>query len=379
MASWDISSEAERLAGGELRFLEDLQVDFGQRRSRLVLALYLRGLRTCERPRTFSRIAVSLFGQTPRARALVERFNYQLNDRRERTGESWGSKLMHALAHRAAQRIRPRAFLLVAMYAPRLGSGSVRPRDISRRSAQTVALLLAAGDGPSGDLEAFPISWRLSFDDWWSADRFGRARVPAMLRRHDHIAVPATSMLSNADVMTRDLPIVASGSFAELRLGWLAAGQSYVVDWKQPTPAAITAVDQQPVDPANTIYQEIERRRERPWRDVRTSRVPTRVGMVTRIDAFSKFGTAETDLAIDGGPVWCAHLRGVCDSDVPERIIDYAALRESVRPIYQHELRQLGLDDYRGTSFAGWHAHRALVSAAYLLQRERFWPEIKGY
>lgn len=380
MLSQDIARDAKRLAHEELRFLDELDVDLGQRRSKLVLALYLHGLRTCDERRTLARIAASVCGgDEVQARVLVERFNYQLNDRRARTGESWASRLMDAIARRVSQRLRPQALMLVAMYAPRLGSRLIRNRDISEGSAQMVAALLAVGRGPSNDLEAVPISWRLSFEGW-SPAQFERAHVPSTLHRNDHIAVPATTMLANIGIsIRRDLPIVASGPFAELRLGWLAAGQSYVVDWKKPTPAASTAIDQHPVPPADTIHEEIQYRLEHPWRDVRTSRVQTSIGLCTRIDVLSKFGRAETDLELDADRVWCAHLRGVPPAEMTDRIIDYAELRDAVRPIYQDELRRLGLDDYRGSSFAGWHAHRALVSAAHLLNRELEWPVHKGY
>jgi hypothetical protein len=360
----------------ELKFFDELGVELGQARSRDVLALYLKGLRLCSTRRTLTNIAAALYSDADEAGRLIDRFNYQLNDRQSRTGASWSSRMMKAMAKRAMDHLKSnerRAFVLVAMYAPALGAGHIRDADIAAGTAQMVAVLLAVGRGPTDEFEAFPIGWRLAFDGWVASD-FDRASVPKALRYADHVSVPAGSML--ADVSSwglPDLPVVASGPFAELRFLWLAAGWSYVVQWKKPHAGATAAVAQHPdAPPGATLSEEIEARRERYWREVRTQTERTARGPAVRTDLWSKWQTRETDIQLEGS-AWCAHLPHASDDQIISEILAYDALRDAAQPIYADRLRKLGLDDYRGHRFSGWHAHRTLVAAAYLLEREQAW------
>lgn len=366
----------------ELSLLDDLGVDFGQKRSREVLALYLRGLRICGKRRTLANVAAALRPDENAAAKLVDRFNYQLNDRHGRSGASWAPEMMKALGRRAIPCLRsdhPRVLVLVAMYAPRLGRGSISPSDLAHGTAQMVAVLLAVGRGPAAELEAFPIGWRLGLDGWTDED-FERAEVPSTMRYADHLSIPAGSML--ADVSSwglPDLPLVASGPFAELRFLWLSAGWSYVVEWKKPhataTSAAATSVlAQLDAPPGDTLEEEIAERRDRYWRDVRKTTERTARGIALRIDLMSKWRTRETAVQI-ADSAWCAHLPTVSNDQLLGQILAYDALREAVKPVYRQHLRQIGLDDYRGRKFTGWHAHRALVSAAHLLDREAAWAD----
>lgn len=366
----------------ELNFFNDLGVELGQSRSREVLALYLKGLRLCSTRRTLTNIAAALCSDTKDAARLVDRFNYQLNDRRGRTGASWSSEMMKAMAGRVMSHLASnerRAFVLVAMYAPQLGAGHIRKADIAGGTAQMAAVLLAVGRGPTAELEAFPIGWRLAFDGW-TPSAFDRAAVPKALRYADHVSVPAASMLAEVSGWgLPDLPIVASAPFAELRLHWLMAGWSYVVQWKKPHASATAAIAQSPGAPLGaTLDEEIQHRREDYWRDVHTQTERTSRGPAIRTDLWTKWQTRETDVQVDGS-AWCAHLPHASEDQVVSEILAYDALREAAKPVYGDKLRKLGLDDYRGPRFTGWQAHRTLVTAAHLLDREEAWRLRAGY
>lgn len=381
----------------ELAFLEELGVDLGQRRSRETLARYLQGLRVCNGRRSLANIAAAVAGDGAEATRLIEKFNYQLNDRQGRNGRGWWAPaMMRALGERALGRLkgdRPRGLLLVPVYAPHLGRSLIVQSDIERHTAQVVASLVGIGFGPSDELEALPIGWRLAFDgSGWDAAAFERSEVPLAIRREDHVGVPASAMLANVGAWEIPrLPILAGGTFAELRYGWLAAGRGYVVEWKAPLAAATAAAIQHPaavtLDPTTgesapegvprpaTLQEEIEQRGDH-WREKRERDSETTSSglIVRRTDLMTKERTVESAIEI-GENAWCAHLPDVPDDELVDRALALDALRKSTRPIYRRKLCELGLDDYRGRRFAGWHAHRALVSAAHLMNRERIWAE----
>jgi len=366
----------------ELAFLDDLDVDLGQRRSRDTLALYLKGLRVCEGRRSLANIAAAVCADPGAAIRLIERFNYQLNDRQGRNGRGgWAPAMMRALAERAVQRLSadgPRALLLDAAFAPHLGRSVLAQRDVDAGTAQVVVSVLVVGFGPTGELETQPIGWRLAFDgSYWDDMAFERSDVPHPVRHKDDVAIPAGSVLADLGTWSvPPLPIVASGLFAELRYLWHAAGWSYVVKWKQPRAGATAAAAQHADEPPiETLQQEIEQR-DHYWRDVR-EREPestNRALTVRRTDLMTKWRTVESKIEI-GANVWCAHLPGVPDDETVNQALEYYALRESAGAICRRTLHELGVDDYRGRRFSGWHAHRALVSAAHLINREEIWEQ----
>jgi len=374
----------------EANFLESLGLEFGQQRSRDVLALYLKGLRTSRHRRTLANVADAVCSDPAEASRLVERFNYQLNDRHDRTGISWAPELMKAVARRALAQLQPhslQAFQLVRMPAPRLGSGLIRSRDVVSGSAQMVASLLAVGRGPTGDTEGFPIGWKLALDGWTVED-FARAGMERTMHDTEQLSVSAASMLADVRMWgLPDLPIFASASFAELRFVWLSAGRSYVVQWQMPKAEATVAVPERPRSPALTfaeelaqldepesaLQDEIAQRSGTYWRDVRRPTTQrTRRGVALRTDLVSRWGTQETDVEI-GDSVWCAHLPPASHAAVVDRILDYDMLCQDASAVYTSALPTLGLNDYRGRRLTGWYAHRALVSAAHLLTREEAW------
>jgi SRSO17 transposase len=69
---------------------------------------------------------------------------------------------------------------------------------------------------------------------------------------------------------------------------------------------------------------------------------------------------------------WLANLPG---DEAPERLARLARLRWKIELDYKQLKGELGLDDYEGRSYLGWHHHTALVTAAHgFLTLERLYP-----
>jgi SRSO17 transposase len=72
---------------------------------------------------------------------------------------------------------------------------------------------------------------------------------------------------------------------------------------------------------------------------------------------------------------WLANLPG---NEEPERLARLARLRWKIELDYKQLKGELGLDDYEGRSYLGWHHHTALVTAAHgFLTLERLCPQAR--
>jgi len=69
---------------------------------------------------------------------------------------------------------------------------------------------------------------------------------------------------------------------------------------------------------------------------------------------------------------WLANLPR---DEEPERVARLARLRWKIELDYKQLKGELGLDQYEGRSYLGWHHHTALVTAAHgFLTLERLYP-----
>jgi SRSO17 transposase len=67
--------------------------------------------------------------------------------------------------------------------------------------------------------------------------------------------------------------------------------------------------------------------------------------------------------------------RNLPGEEEPERLARLARLRWKIELDYKQLKGELGLEDYEGRSYLGWHHHTALVTAAHgFLTLERLHP-----
>ena len=64
-------------------------------------------------------------------------------------------------------------------------------------------------------------------------------------------------------------------------------------------------------------------------------------------------------------------LSNLAASTIPEQLARLARLRWTIELDYRQLKGELGLDHYEGRSWAGWHHHTALVTAAHAFLTEQ--------
>jgi SRSO17 transposase len=296
-----------------------------------------------------------------------------------------------ALARRATP-IRPQAWVVQEVVFPKNGASSV---GVARQYASSagrvlncqlgLAVLLASQDA------ACALNWRLMLPYSWNDDprRRARTRLPDQERhrpRWQHIFESVDEMTSGWGL--RPAPVVldaCAGEAQQIMHGLTARGLPYVVKVPGHTPVLQTAAYRR-VLTADQLAARSVKRVILPGQGRSGSRAAVVQYSVAAVcesclttgaaQATTRCPHARTRRVLaqwaPGGQrlsaVWLTNLTTACPHELVNLITMSMRARTEVVPTLRNEF---GLQDFEGRSFAGWHHHVTLVSAAHTLSTLR--------
>jgi SRSO17 transposase len=290
-----------------------------------------------------------------------------------------------ALAEHLTRIAPPRAWVLRPMVIPKAGENSV---GVDRRFVPSAGQILnaqhAAGVWAAAPGLSYPVNWRLHLPEAWLEDpsRRDRAAIPADRDPETAEDCAAESYLEAVPGWTvPDRPVLADardGNPVRL-LTRLASGGTRVMlrigastpllpitaarPGARPAPARTAPVS---VATAQRIAETAALLRRPVRREDGTVRMAATVPV--RIPALR--GTGPLTLLAVGTPGggWPEELWLTTMNDVqPFELVRLAELVERVEADYAGTALRVGIRDFAGRSFAGWHRHTTLASAAHAI------------
>lgn len=294
-----------------------------------------------------------------------------------------------ALAHQATP-IRPRAWVFQDVVFPKDGTSSV---GVDRQHAPPAERVVNCQVGMTallaGEHGASAVNWRLMLPRSWDEDapRRARTRVPDQERHHPrwrHVLDMVDEMATGWGL--RRTPIVLCTSTRDARHvlhGLTARGLPYLVRVPGNTPVLRRRADGWVPTAGGLVSRWVEQQLTVPghehsggWSgivqysvtsvcDACLSRAPAPVS--TRCTHVrTRRVLAEW---VPGGrrpsAVWLTNLTAACLRDLISLAATGTRASEETVPALRNEF---GLQDFEGRSFAGWHHHVTLVSAAHTLR-----------
>ncbi|MEU9701206.1 transposase [Streptomyces sp. NPDC047981] len=368
------------------RFTDDLFGHLPRADQRRWAHTYLRGLLLCPGRKSPRRMAAALHEPRTAPDSLRQFVNQSPWD--------WAPARAR-LAHHAAGRSAPRAWVAEPVLLPKYGraSAGVHRRHVPHLG-RTVNCQAAMGLFlASGDATVLPVGWSLFIDREWAADPYRRARsrVPdgvAHLTPEDQI--PELAEWAAAHVPSPSLPLVASLRGAP-NAGALIArldrdGVRFVVEVRPGLPVLLAphrpdraGRGDPPAVRAQDALRLAGRRQVRQVRPGGAHGEPRPVATLTA-DVLVPSGAdaapgprahgayrllARQSTAPQPTRHWITNLTGAGPEEVLALTRLLPGAQETVRALGE----EFGLLDFEGRSFPGWHHHVTLVSAAYAFHR----------
>jgi hypothetical protein len=274
----------------------------------------------------------------------------------------------HALARYVIAHIEPQAWVLRPMVIPKAGNQSV---GVGRRFDPTLGLTLnaqqAVGVWAASEWTSTPVNWRLHLSRAWLADpgRRDRAAIPDEAEP-ETIGDCATEAFLELDGLA-SRPVVLDAremdTTATVRR-LVSAGVPFLVRISDVLPLSASLPGHGDV-PAYWLAGAIkDRRRPVTWVDAlgmrRSALAATATGvMLPDVGELSLFGAASV-----GGPwpdeLWLTNLTAP-----PMTLLRLAKLTLRVDEDFAGIADRVGIRDFSGRSFVGWHRHVTLASAAH--------------
>ncbi len=278
-----------------------------------------------------------------------------------------------ALAGHLAERRPPLAWVLRPLLIPRAGSHSVGVgRHFEARRGHTTTAQRAVGVWAADDESSYPVHWGLHLSAEWLADpdRRRRMSIPDGLRAESFGAAGVSALLEAAGwPESPDRPVVLDARYLDLagavrRLR--AARVPFLARVAAHTPVRVTRPGHgaDPVPAAAVLVAAQHRRRPVSWTGPDTV-TTTRLAAAARVrlDAAADLlllGTAEL-----GGPwpgeVWLTDLAAARPAD----LVRLTGLVDRVERDRADIAERVGIRDFAGRSYGGWHRHITLASAAH--------------
>jgi hypothetical protein len=299
--------------------------------------------------------------------ATEQRLHHFVND----STWDWAPVRM-ALAEFVTARSAPRAWVLAPMVIPKAGNQSV---GVSRRFdpvlGQTLNAQQAVGVWLAGDESSHPINWRLHLSTAWLADRDRRDRA-AIPAEAEPETIGDCAVAAYLEMAARpDLPLVldarAMGAVATVdRLR--AAGAPFLARI-DPTTRLTTEGATLPGHDADTVpaYWLMgaakELRRPVTWTEhAGAAAIRTALVAAVRVEGLLLLGVA------DLGTPWPAELwlTNLTTTSVAA-LLRLSRLTGQVDHDFTTIADQVGIRDFFGRSFGGWHRHVTLASAAHVV------------
>ncbi len=305
------------------------------------------------------------------------------------SNSTWDWKPMRAALSMFIERtIAPRARVVHSMPIPKLGEHSVGVAEgFDRRLGRSFRGQHAIGVWYASEETSAPASWRLFLPELWADDEARRFEVPDGISaetldecasavvlegaRHD-LARPLPVIL---DVCSNE-PVATVGRFSDCGvpvIARLAPGSGLLVH------APVLQGHQQRRLSIGQLLELVKGRRRRvPWVDpvgptaLRHSLVATVRVEPSRLPAPIPGGT-DTGLVVlaewsdlHGEPtgIWLTNMNGLS----PAALVRLTKLADRVNQDRASIGEEVGLRDFGGRSFNGWHRHITLASAAHALE-----------
>lgn len=333
--------------------------------------LYLRGLLGAEGRKSISNIAAC----APDRAAARQSLHHFI------ASSTWDwAPVRAALAGRAERELGPRAWVVRSMITYKTGTESV---GVGRRFVpelgQTVNSQEAYGVWAVGEDRSCPVNWRLLLTEEWR-DAL-RARSPRLAESSltatplDCAAGAVEELLGWGTAPVRPVVLALPGAAAgALARRFAAAGAPFVA--AVPGSTRARAADPAPAGGGGrelTAHQLLLRahfsRRPVTWSDPVTSRTYTTLVAAVRVELGPDtppvllFGEW-TDPRGRPRRCWITDLTG----EAPGELLRLAKLARTVDRDVVDVSAGVGLADFAGRSFEGWHRHTTLASAAHLVR-----------
>jgi hypothetical protein len=372
-------------------FCEDLFASLPRSDQRRWAEVYLRGLLSVPGRKSTRRISDQVVGW--RAEQSLQQFVNQ-------SPWQWNS-VRRMLAHHASV-IRPRAWLVHEAIFPKNGHNSVGvAKQYAPSIGRTLNCQLGLAVSLASDVDRYMVNWRLVLPQCWDRDRERRtrARVPDEVRHHPHWRYVAEAV----DEMTlgwglRPAPVVwnaVSQETGPLLRDLTTRRLPYIVQVSADTPvlAAQAASDTTRMLTAGELAEISASRRHLMVgvRDrLRDTGSSTPFSLLSVCDlcplelrvhitsacphggtrrVLARWSWRGSSVRLDG--VWLTNLAKARLSQLVDLVeLSPRACQEDMATLRN----DFGLQDFEGRSYAGWHHHVTLVSAAHtyrMLQRTR--------
>jgi hypothetical protein len=335
------------------------------RRTRSAISAYIQGLATASpEPKTFRGLAGIMAEPDESPHLLANRLQRVVTDR------CWDpDAVLEAAALCVSPRLVPKALILRNVHATRLGEHRYRVDD--PRERQRSMLLALAATIPEGEDTMLILRWRLAIEHgvWGQRakmpadgsprrDPFTDFKVPVGAERISIAEMGAQAVADARCWPDLDLPIVAGGTYSTIRHRWRREDVPYVVEWVPQGTSGESLQQELRRDTSASVHK-----LDLPLKGVRN---------VLHVD----YGDQQEVIAEANAPAghrdkrvvrtWCTNMfDGNPDAPSVVRAVQLGFLRFHLQPTYQRLREQYGLNDYRGTSYDGWHRHAALVALAH--------------
>ncbi|MEW2029476.1 transposase [Streptomyces roseifaciens] len=345
---------------------------------RLKAEQYVQGLLAAEGRKTLSNIAAQLGGEP--AQQSVHHFI---------SGSSWGWKpVRRSLARYAQQLVKPQAWVVRTTLIPKSGAHAVGAgRRFLPQLGRTVNAQQALGAWLVSERAGVPVDWSLVLSGPWLDDpvRRARAHIPAGVGAatvgeyaRDAVLRAPVPWETSALPVVLDAPGLHPGDLVRMRDG---TDRPLVMRICRET---VLSVDDAALPgcstrqlPAWRIVESMKRfRRRAEWQDPRGG---STAGLIAAVPVRASGGGCGAGgapalqalllaewAAADPGPVrfWLTEAGGT--GVPPAHLLRLARLTDTVARDFTEVSERVGMPDFAGRSFQGWHRHITLASVAHL-------------
>lgn len=343
---------------------------------------YLHGLLNCPGRKSVRRLAAALADRSEQS--LQQFINHS----------PWNPEpLRRRLLSMASDLLRPTAWVLQEVAFPKHGRYSAAvERQYVRSMGKVSNCQLAVAVTLTDERHSVPVNWRLTVPESWGIDphRRSRARMP----EHELPRPYWQYQIEMLDDMALEwgvpnIPVVVDArhrgiveallSALELRrqpyLAQVSPGLSVCCGRElaggRVMPGRVSGQDQW-VGPVGELIQRVGglRRETVQWRDAEHGRTLRSQFLRLPLRGGRGPGPSDRRLLLCDWPLGQPSPRGVWLTDLVERplaeLVSLAKLADQATVRMEHFSSRYGLRDYEGRTFAGWHHHVTLSTAAYV-------------
>ncbi|MCR8942610.1 transposase [Streptomyces bacillaris] len=301
---------------------------------------------------------------------------------------TWGWKpVRRALAEHVVRVAPPQAWVVRSMVIPKAGENSVGvERQFLPYTGQVLNAQYAVGVWAASETGSFPVNWRLHLSDAWLEDGARRlqASIPdtvvseslADCAHEAYLGMMRSWGLPDRPVVLDGHATDAADAAATVR-SYHAAGVQVLARVPGSTRLEVTdpllrgrsgtSTAHQIMAAARDLRRPVAWRAHRPGRPARRSLV---AAVRTRIPSPGRLARRRGDLMLLGvgehGRGWPGELWLTNMTDTPAaELLRLTRLVDRVDHDFREIAERVGIRDYTGRSFAGWHRHVTLASAAH--------------